>query len=110
MSKWADYLISKEKWLSTSKTIDSFMVHLVNGSSVGFGEEKNRSWIIQQIRLGKTFCCIQLSEDGLWKNGSSLKLGINGGLQWSNSLPLIQTKRKTFISYYHNEDQEYKEK
>ena len=110
MSKWADYLISKEKWLSTSKTIDSFMVHLDNGSSVGFGEEKNRSWIIQQIRLGKTFCCIQLSEDGLWKKGSSLKLGINGGLQWSNSLPLIQTKRKTFISYYHNEDQEYKEK
>ena len=110
MNKWADYLISKEKWLSTSKTIDSFIAHSDNGNSVGFGEEKNRNWIIQQIRLGKTFCCIYLREDGLWKKGSSLTLGTNGGLQWSDSLPLIQTKRKTFISYYHKDDQGYKER
>lgn len=110
MEKWADYLISKEKWLNTSKTIDSFMVHSDNGTSVGLGEEKNRVWIIQQIRIGKTFCCIYLREDGAWYKGSVLTLNTTGGLKWSDDLPIIQTKRKTFISYYHHDDQSYKEK
>ena len=55
------------------------MVHSDNGNSVGSREEKNRNWIIQQIRLGKTFCCIHLIEDGACKKGSILTLGTNGG-------------------------------
>lgn len=110
MNKWADYLISKEKWLTTSKTIESFIVHSDTGDSVGIGVEKKRDWIVQQLQLGKTFCCINLQEDGLWKKGGAITIGTKGGLKWSGKLPIIQTKRKTFISYYHKDDQEYKEK
>lgn len=110
MEKWADYLISKEKWLNNSKTIDSFLVHVDKINSVGVGVEQNRSWIIQQLKNGKTFCCIHLEESGNWKKGSFVTLNINGGLSWNDNLPLIQTKRKLFISYYHHDDQRYKEK
>lgn len=110
MEKWADYLISKEKWLNNSKTIDSLLVHEDMIKSVGAGIEQSRSWIIQKIKNGKSFCCIHLNETGKWRKCSSLTLNVKGGLSWNDNLPLILTKRKLFISYYHNDDQQYKEK
>ena len=100
---------TKEKWNETGKRIVSFMVHKDNEDSVGEGVEKDRNWVVQQFNNGKTFCCIHLGEDGKWYKGSEIT-HINGGLNWKDNLPYIQTKRKMFISYYHKEDQAYKEK
>tara|TARA_B110000211_G_scaffold16570_1_gene17351 strand:- start:680 stop:1471 length:792 start_codon:yes stop_codon:yes gene_type:complete len=110
MTKWADFLISKEKWKINSKTIESFIVHSDNGDSVGLGVERSRNWIVQQFNNSKTFCCIHKSETNNWSKGSSLTLTSKGGLSWSDNLPLILTKRKSFISYYHKDDQSYKDK
>jgi len=110
MNKWADYLISKEKWGLNNKTIESFFVHEDLGETVSDGIERNRSWIVQMLQNGKTFCCVQIDESGKWVKGGNLKLLYTGALDWSDKLPLIQTKRKTFISYYHKDDQNYKEK
>lgn len=109
MEKWADFLVSKVKWLNSSKTISTFLVHIDNGDSVGSGDEKDRNWIVQHLRSGYTFNCINLDENGLWKKGSFLTLSSTGGLKWSDDLPNILTKRKTFISYYHKDNQAYKE-
>lgn len=110
MEKWADYLISQKKMFNNTFTIESLMVHVDFGDKIGHGEEKNRNWVMQQMRLGKTFCCIQLNEQGIWVKSLQIILGINGELKWTQGLPLIQTKHKTFISYYHKDDQQYKEK
>ena len=110
MNKWADFLISKEKWIPKSKTIDSFIIHDDNVSDVSRGYEKNRTWVATQIKNGKTFCCIYLATDGKWYKGNSLTLNSNGGLSWTDNLPLILPKRKSFISYYHKDDKEYKKK
>ncbi len=109
MDKWADYLVSKEKWIPNKKTIDSFIVHNDEGNTVGVGSEKTRNWIVQQINNGKTFCCIYLAENGNWMKGGSLTLNSKGGLNWKDDLPLILTRRKTFICYYHKDDQKMKE-
>ena len=108
MDKWADYLVSKEKWDITHNRIISFFVHIDKGDSVGNGEEKNRNWIIQKMEYGYTFCTIQKTIKGKWNKGSNIRLD-NNSLKWNDSLPTIKTKRKTFISYYHNDDQFYKE-
>jgi hypothetical protein len=110
MNKWANYLISKEKWKKNTKTIDSFIVHLDNGEYVGEGIERNRNWVIQKLDAGSTFCCIHLCENEKWEKGSSVIKKSNGGLSWKDDLPLVITKRKSFISYYHKEDQDYKKK
>lgn len=110
MEKWADYLVSKEKWISNSNKIDSFIIHNDNGNSISKGYEKNRSWVVEQIKEGKTFCCIYLNANGLWNSGTELTLTVKGGLSWTNNLPLILPKRKSFISYYHKDDKDYKEK
>lgn len=110
MEKWADYLISKEKWISGLNTIESFIVHEDNGSTVSNGVQRARSWIVAKLEEGKTFCCIIKGEDGHWNKSSALTLNISGGLKWGISLPLIFPKRKCFISYYHKDDKKYKEK
>ena len=107
--KWADYLVSKVKWNETRKRIVSFIVHKDNEESVGEGIERDRNWVVQQFNDGKSFYCIHLGEDGKWHKGSKIRYE-NGSLKLDDSLPLIKTKRKTFISYYHKEDQAYKEK
>lgn len=109
MVKWADYLVSKVKWQENLKTIDSFIIHEDNVTSFSNGIQKNRLWVIQKLKEGKTFYCIYLNESGTWNKGSKLELNINGNLKWKDNLPHIITKRKTFISYYHKDDQKYKE-
>ncbi|NHF59989.1 TIR domain-containing protein [Flavobacteriaceae bacterium TP-CH-4] len=110
MNKWADYLVSKEKWIPNVKRIESFYVHHDNGDTISSGFEKERSWIVQQINNGKTFSCITKNSNGVWIQKSSLTLTNKGGLNWSDNLPLILPRRKAFISYYHKDDKEYKKR
>ena len=110
MGKWADFLVSKEKWVDNTKTIESFIVHSDNGESISNGHEKNRNWIVQRLKNGKSFCCIYRNENGSWSKGNSLTISPSGGLRWKDNLPLILPKRKSFVSYYHKYDIDYKEK
>jgi hypothetical protein len=111
MTKWADFLVSKEKWISNTKTIDSFTIYIDNGDSVSNKSyDVTRTWVVQQIKKGMTFCCIYLNEQGNWSKGSFLTLTYKGGLSWSDNLPFILPKRKSFISYYHKDDKDYKKK
>lgn len=105
MDKWASYLVSKVKW--NNKIIESFFVHDDLGETVGVGVVKNRNWVIQQLQYSKTFCCIHKSKGGKWKRGNPIRLE-NGNLKWNDKIPLILTRRKSFISYYHYDDQYYK--
>jgi hypothetical protein len=111
MDKWADYLVSKEKWNLNVKRIDSLTVHIDKGNSVSKKSyDVSRNWVVQQIKNGNTFCCIIRNDEGIWCQGSNLTLSTNGGLNWDDNLPLILPKRKSFISYYHKDDKDYKEK
>jgi hypothetical protein len=110
MNKWADFLISKEKWIPKFKTIDSFIIHNDLGDTVSKGYEKKRNWIVTQLGNGKTFCCIYLNKEGNWSKGSFLTLNDKRGLIWNDNLPLILPKRKSFISYYHKDYKGYKKK
>ena len=105
MEKWANYLVSKVKW--NNNRIESFYVHEDLGNTVSSGSEKDRNWVIQQFQYYRSFCCIHKTKKGQWTKGNSIRLE-NGGIKWNDNIPLILTKRKTFISYYHNDDQTYK--
>lgn len=107
MSRTADYFISKVKWKRKGE-VESFLVH-PNGQYPieNHAIERQRSWIIQQLKMGKIFRCINKNELGQWCKGSPLNL--NGGLTWKDNLPLILPKRKSFISYYHKDNQRDKD-
>lgn len=87
---------------SQRKVIDTFETH-------------NRNWFIQKMQSGKTFCKLKRVVDGKYliledivgydKSRDVISLGGQG----ATSLPKNITKRKTFLSYYHKDDQAYKE-
>jgi len=103
-----DYWVSKVKWDENHKNIILMLVHRNNDNSVDTGEEKARNWIVQKLQYGYVFKSISVNEKNTWIIGSEIYY--NNGLRGHDKLPLIQTKRKTFISYYHNDDSEYKKK
>lgn len=104
-----DYWVSKVKWDGNKKVV-SMYVHQNEDNSVGVYEEMSRSDIIKYINDGYVFCSIVKQENGRWQKGSYV---MTDGAILKNidtQLPLIQTKRKTFVSYYHKDDSEYKKK
>jgi len=104
-----DYWVSKVKWDENYKSIVSMIIHKNNDGSVATGEEQPRNWIVKKLQLGYIFKCIYRTEELEWTIGSELRLE-NGSLKWGDTLPFIQTKRKTFVSYYHKDNSEDKKK
>lgn len=105
--KWADYCVSKLS-LNENGFIDNIIYCEDLGDSLGSNFERNRSWMVEQVSKGKTFCSIKSNEKGRWNNIG--EFSYDGKIfSWKN-VPKNITQRKTFISYYHYEDQDYKEK
>lgn len=107
--KWADYCISKVSFGENSKSISEVCVHTDNDKTIGDGTIRNRNWLVQQADNGKTFCCIESTVEGLWKRICDFKYE-NGSFKWDTTLPKVLTKRKSFISYYHKDDDNYRDK
>lgn len=107
--KWADFDVSKMSFNTSGKTITEVLVHKDNDTTVGTGEVKDRNWLLQKISSGQTFCCITRKNDGNWYKLSDLTYTGNG-FKWTGTLPLNLTCHKTFVSYYHKDDQDYREK
>lgn len=107
MSKWADYCISKIS--INGSTISEATVHQDLGSSIGAGVNRDRDWIVAQVIGGKSFCCITKNSNGQWNKDCDFNYS-NNGFNWSSKLPEVKTRRKTFVSYYHNDDQNYQQR
>lgn len=107
MAKWADYCLSKLSWNETGKRISEVIVHKDYDTSISDGETKDRNWLIQQVTQGKTFCCVTKKGDGKWYKACDIKY--DDGFKFDATLPKVLTKRKTFISYYHKDDETYRD-
>ncbi|MCD0465222.1 TIR domain-containing protein [Flavobacterium sp. ENC] len=109
MAKWEDYVITKISFNEKGNSIDRVIVHDDFEEYIGEAMLKNRQWLVEQVNKGKTFCCAERKIGG-WYRICIFYRKTNGGFSWTAKLPKELCKRKTFISYYHYEDQEYKEK
>lgn len=106
--KWADYCVSKLN-LDEHGMIDTILYCEDMGNTLDSTfYEKNRSWMVQKVSNGNSFCSIKKNDEGLWNKIGDFTYK-NGLFSWF-IVPKNITRRKTFISYYHKEDQYYKEK
>lgn len=117
MGKWADYLVSKVLYNQTGDRIDKVIARKNNGDSVGDELEFTRYKLIQHFANGKTFATITKKPTGKWHKLSNvyhLKKHFNDFISiYKNptkddfgNIPFYLTKRKTFISYYHKDDEQ----
>ena len=106
--KWADYCVSKLT-LNINGLIDTIIFFEDFGESLSSSSsEQNRNWMVQKVLSGKTFCSIKRNEKGTWNKIGDFSF--EGSIFNWFIIPENITKRKVFISYYHAEDQLYKEK
>lgn len=94
--------------LGSNGLIESVDVHeVINGEISHYGVA-DRDWM---LNVYDYFDIKQIKKiaNGNWTlNGD---FTFDGEIfKWSSELPLVTTRHKTFLSYYHNEDQAYKEK
>lgn len=86
---------------SQTNTIEDFETH-------------DRNWFRQKMRNGKTFCKLSKNKQGQYIIlNDIIQYGvywdiISLGGQGATKLPQNITKRKTFLSYHHKRDQQYK--
>lgn len=117
MEKWADYLISKVLYNQAGNEIDKVIARKDNGDNVGDEVEMSRNTLIQHFTSGKTFATMTKKPTGKWhklynvyytKNYYNDFISINSNPTKDNlgDIPFYITKRKTFISYYHKDDEQ----
>lgn len=115
MEKWADYLISKVLYDQTGKRIVNVIAHKDNGETVGQEVEMTRYTITQHFQNGKTFATITKTTNGKWNKVANVyrtQTFLNDFITLYNNptkdslgdIPLNITKRKSFVSYYHKDD------
>lgn len=105
--KWADYCVNKLS-LNENGFIDNIIYYNDLGESLSDSHEQNRSWMVREVLKGKTFCSIKKDKEGNWKKIGDFSY--DGRIFSWQIIPKNIVQRKTFISYYHYEDQCYKER
>lgn len=89
--------------------INTVNLYTFDGQNLNdLGTEK-RTKLVQLKNSFNKISTIYRNSDGVWQRGNTISY-TNNRFSWDRQLPLNITKRKTFISYYHKEDQYYKEK
>lgn len=109
-----DYGIIKISF--SNNKIDSIYCGEINSQTNTISDFKthDRNWFRQKIRNGKTFCKLSKNKYGKYiilndviqYDGYRDIISLGG--QGATKLPQNITKRKTFLSYYHKDDQLYK--
>ncbi|MBN9286093.1 MULTISPECIES: TIR domain-containing protein [unclassified Flavobacterium] len=104
-----EYFISKLSFCSEEKMIDNVFAYQYEEDNLVSLDTKDRNWLVNRYLHGYQISTLNKNSDGQWLGGGKVN-HVNNLFNWDRQLPLNITRRKTFISYYHYEDQEYKEK
>ncbi|MEN5059039.1 TIR domain-containing protein [Sphingobacterium kitahiroshimense] len=104
-----EYFISKLSFQENQKLIESVFVYKYEGENLTIAGTKNRNWLLFTHSQNYKISTIFKNSNFGWSRGSQINK-INNLFSWDRTLPINNDRRKTFISYYHKEDQNYKEK
>lgn len=108
MAKWADYCISKLS-LNDVGMIENVILNKDLGDTLDSESvQRDRNWMVQQVNNGRTFCSIRKNDSGSWNNLGTFSYN-NNLFSWK-LIPKNITKRKTFVSFYHKDDQVFRER
>ena len=106
-----EIFITKLSFREDEHRIKDIFAYESDGQTLSKGEDHLRNWMVNKTIEGAQFLVMtpNPNEKGKWMRGNSFTY-LNDCYTWRYNLPQNITKRKTFVSYYHNDDQEYKEK
>lgn len=106
-----EYFITKLSFREDGKLIQDVFAYEYDGQTLSDGETRMRHWMVNRIEEGAQISIMTPSPDqnDIWDRGKPFTYE-GGYFKWSHKLPEHTTKRKTFVSYYHKDDQTYRER
>src|SRR5690554_641064 len=101
-----ELLITKLSFRDDEKLIRDVTVYEYDGSTLSSGESKDRQWLVNKKVAGHSISYMipNPEEKDKWVRGNGFTYE-NGFLSWGLNLLKNITKRKTFVSYYHKDNQ-----
>jgi hypothetical protein len=106
-----EYFVTKLSFREDERLIKDVYAYEFDGNSLSAGEVKQRHWLVNRASEGSDISILTPNpekEDG-WIRGNKFSY-VNDRFTWGMSLPENITRRKTFVSYYHNDDQDSRTK
>lgn len=106
-----EYFVTKLSFREDGQLIRDVTVFEYDGESLDNGATQNRQWMVNKVNAGYQISVMNPNPDkqNKWIRGKPFTCE-EGFFQWSFKLPLNETKRKTFVSYYHKDDQDSRTK
>jgi len=106
-----EYFINKLTFRDTERLIKDVCVYEYDGQNLSENGTMDRNWMVNKINAGYQISTMYPNpeKEENWKRGNTFKYE-NDRFTWGVGLPLNSTKHKTFVSYYHKDDQQYREK
>lgn len=106
-----EYFITKLSFMDDQPLIKDVFAYEFDGYTLFEGENRMRHWMVNRSNEGSRISIMtpNPNKKDNWIRGEPFSY-INGYYSWAFDLPKNITKRKTFVSYYHHDDQIYKEK
>lgn len=101
-----EYFVTRLSFREDGQLIRDGTVHEYNCQSLDNGTTQNRQWMVNMVTAGYQISVMtpNSNEEDKWIRGNPFTYE-GGYFKWPFKLPLNDTKRKTFVSYYHRDNQ-----
>jgi antiphage defense system Thoeris ThsB-like protein len=99
-----EYLISKLSMDANGHLIDNIIISPNEDNKVSNFEQKDRKWLVNCYKQGNTIKGLKKTLDNKWSRNGDFSYD-GRYFSWENELPENLSKRNTFVSYYHKDDQ-----
>ena len=101
-----EYFITRLSFREDGQLIRDVTVYEYDGESLDSGSTQNRQWMVNKVTAGYQISIMTPNPEaqGDWKRHNPFTYE-GGYFKWRFKLPLNDAKRKTFVSYYHHDNQ-----
>ena len=109
MANNKECFITKLSFRDDKKLIRDVFAYEYDGNNLSEGVDRQRHWLVNRNEAGSKISILTRNDEGKWVRGKEFTYQ-NELFTWGIHLPKNITKRKTFVSYYHKDDQVYRDK
>jgi hypothetical protein len=109
MPKNVEYFVTKLSFREDGHFIKDVFAYQYDGNNLSEGEVRQRHWMVNRTMEGSQISIMTRNEKGEWIRGNLFTYE-DGLYKWGTVLPQNIPKRKSFVSYYHYDDQDYRDR
>ena len=101
-----EYFVTRLSFREDGQLIRDVTVYEYDGDRLDNGGTQNRQWMVNKVTAGYQISIMtpNPNEQDKWKRHNPFTYE-SGYFKWEFKLPLNNSKRKTFVSYFHKDDQ-----